>query len=78
MQIWKFQSFLLLRSLYYYLFYFLINGERGIISYIKINKQQQEYRLILDTLNKKNDFFEDRVSRLQPNTIDLDFLEENT
>ena len=70
--------FLLLTSLFifFYLFYFLINGDRGIISYFKIKKQNFEYQVILSDLQKKNIFLADRVERLQTNTIDLDFLDE--
>ena len=63
-------------SIFLYLVYFLINGERGIISYKIIKNQQIEYRLKLDELKKKNDYFLDRVQRLQANTIDLDYLDE--
>ena len=59
-----------------YLLYFLINGERGIISYYKIKNQQIKYQLQLNTMNKQNDSFIDSISRLQPNTIDLDYLDE--
>ena len=59
-----------------YLFYFLINGERGVISYFKVLKNNSEYKISLSALNKKNDFYSDRIKRLQTNTIDLDFLDE--
>ena len=59
-----------------YLFYFLINGERGIISYYKIKSQNNSYQTHLEDLNKKNNFLIDKISRLQPNTLDLDYLDE--
>ena len=62
--------------IFLYLVYFLINGERGIISYYKIKNQQNGYQNQLEKLNNKNKFFLDRIARLKPNTIDLDYLDE--
>ena len=59
-----------------YLLYFLINGERGIISYYKIKNQQNKYQLQLNAMNQQNDSFIDSILRLKPNTIDLDYLDE--
>ena len=56
--------------------YFLINGERGVISYYKINQQQNIYQTQLNELKNKNILLVDRILRLQPNTIDLDYLDE--
>ena len=75
----KISLFLLLLLSFFifiYLFYFLINGERGVISYFKVLKNNSEYKISLSALNKKNDFYSDRIKRLQTNTIDLDFLDE--
>ena len=38
--------------------------------------QQNKYQLQLNTMNEQNDSFIDSISRLQPNTIDLDYLDE--
>ena len=65
-------SFLLLL----YLIYFLIHGERGVISFFTINNQQIELQNELKKIMLQNDFFVDRVQRLQTNTIDLDYLDE--
>ncbi len=59
-----------------YLFYFLINGDRGLISFYKIKNQQSELQNELKLIKIKNDLFIDRVKRLQANTIDLDYLDE--
>ena len=59
-----------------YLFFILINGERGIISYYKIKYQQNNLSSKLTELNKDNDFFVNKINKLQPNTIDLDYLDE--
>ena len=70
--------FLLIISLFIfvYLFYFLINGERGIISYYKVKNQQTSYNLLLHELKDKNDQLIDKINRLQTNSVDLDFLDE--
>ena len=70
--------FLLIISLFIlvYLFYFLINGERGVISYYKLKSQNSDYRMTLSNLVEKNLILSDRINRLQTNTIDLDFLDE--
>ena len=59
-----------------YLVYFLINGQRGLLKYFYLTKQNQEYNLTLADLKVENKYFNDRIKRLQPNTVDLDFLDE--
>ena len=71
-----FLSFLISFFLLIYLIYFLVNGERGLISYFKLNNQNLLYSNNLNKLNKINDYYLDRIKRLQPNTIDIDYLEE--
>ena len=70
--------FLLIFSffLFVYLLYFLINGDKGIISYYKIKNKNLEYDSIVSKLEKKNYLISNKISRLQTNTIDLDFLDE--
>ena len=59
-----------------YLFYFLINGERGILSHHKITKKYSLINEELISLDNKNNEIEDRISRLSPNTLDLEYLDE--
>ena len=56
--------------------YFLINGDRGILSYIKINKINQNLDIKLAKLEKSNNYLIDRIDRLKTNSLDLDFLDE--
>ena len=56
--------------------YFLINGQRGLLKYFYLTKQNLEYNLTLADLKVENKYFNDRIKRLQPNTVDLDFLDE--
>ena len=75
-KLYLFFSLLISFFIFLYLFYFLLNGERGIVSYYKIRNQNIEHLLTLSTLQKKNSLLTDRIKRLQTNTIDLDFLDE--
>ena len=61
---------------FFYLLYFLINGDRGILSYIKINKINQNLDIKLAKLEKNNNYLIDRIDRLKTNSLDLDFLDE--
>lgn len=59
-----------------YLLFFLINGERGIISYYQVKSQNSLYKTTLNDLNNKNNLLINNIERLQSNTIDLDYLDE--
>ena len=75
----KISLFLLLLISFFvfsYLFYFLINGDRGIISYFKVNKINQNLDTKLAKLEKSNNYLVDRIDRLKTNSLDLDFLDE--
>ena len=69
-------SFLVTFFIFIYLVYFLIYGQRGLLQYFYLSKQNQEYTQKLTKLTSENDYFSDRIKRLQPNTVDLDFLDE--
>ena len=69
-------SFLLTFFIFIYLLYFLVNGDRGILQYFKLKSLNQIYENNYTNLQKQNDFYLDRIKRLQPNTIDLDYLDE--
>ena len=69
-------SFLITFFIFIYLVYFLINGQRGLLKYFYLTKQNQEYSQTLAKLKVENLYYNDRINRLQPNTVDLDFLDE--
>tara|TARA_Y100000741_G_C18026090_1_gene466354 strand:+ start:163 stop:474 length:312 start_codon:yes stop_codon:yes gene_type:complete len=69
-------SFLFSFFLFIYLLYFLINGERGIIKYFSLKNLNKQYEINYAMLDNKNKKYLDRINRLQPNTIDLDYLDE--
>ena len=69
-------SFLITFFIFIYLVYFLIYGQRGILQYFYLSKQNLEYVQKLANLRSENEYLNDRIKRLQPNTVDLDFLDE--
>ena len=71
-----FISFLFSFFLFLYLTHFVINGERGILSYLSLKKINDKNIEKIFILSKKNEYLEDKIERLQPDTIDLDYLDE--
>ena len=62
--------------IFIYLVYFIIYGQRGILKYLYLTKQNQHYNQILANLTIESEYYNNRIKRLQPNTVDLDFLDE--
>ena len=75
-KIYRFCFLLLSFFLFFYLFYFLINGERGVFAFYKIIRKQASMEEELIFLDNKNKKLEDKISRLSPNTLDLEYLDE--
>ena len=69
-------SFLITFFIFIYLVYFLINGQRGLLKYFYLTKQAEEYNRTLAILKTENNYYINRTKRLQPNTLDLDYLDE--
>ena len=69
-------SFIIIFFITIYLIYFLINGQRGLLKFFYLTKQNQEYSEILYNLKSENEYFSGNIKRLQPDSIDLDFLDE--
>ena len=71
-----FLSFLITFFIFIYLVYFLLNGQRGLIKYFFLTYQNNIHNYTLANLKVENEYYTDRIKRLQPNTVDLDFLDE--
>ena len=71
-----FLSFVTIFFIFIYLVYFLVNGQRGILKYFYLTKQNELHNSTFANLKIKNEYYSDRIKRLQPNTVDLDFLDE--
>ena len=69
-------SFLITFFIFLYLVYFLVYGQRGLLQYFYLSKQNQEYNERLFQLTSENQYLNNRIKKLQPNTVDLDFLDE--
>ena len=69
-------TFLITFFIFLYLVYFLVYGQRGLLQYFYLSKQNQEYNDILAQLNSENQYMSNRIKKLHPNTVDLDFLDE--
>ena len=71
-----FFSFLITFFIFLYLVYFLVYGQRGLLQYFYLSKQNMEYKGALAQLTLENQYLGNRIKKLQPNTVDLDFLDE--
>ena len=69
-------SFLITFFIFLYLVYFLVYGQRGLLQYFYLSKQNQEYNETLAQLTSENHYMSNKIMKLQPNTVDLDFLDE--
>ena len=69
-------SFLITFFIFLYLVYFLVYGQRGLLQYFYLTKQNQEYKETLSQITSENQYLSNRIKKLQPNTVDLDFLDE--
>jgi cell division protein FtsB len=69
-------SFLITFFIFLYLVYFLVYGQRGLLQYFYLSKQNQEYNETLAQLTSENQYLDNQIKKLQPNTVDLDFLDE--
>ena len=69
-------SFLITFFIFLYLVYFLVYGQRGLLQYFYLSKQNQEYNETLARLTLENQYLDNQIKKLQSNTVDLDFLDE--
>ena len=69
-------TFLITFFIFLYLVYFLVYGQRGLLQYFYLSKQNLEYNETLAQLTSENQYMSNRIKKLQPNTVDLDFLDE--
>ena len=54
----------------------MIHGQRGLLKYLYLTKQAEQYNQTLADIKAENKYFIDRTKRLKTNSIDLDFLDE--
>ena len=68
--------FLITFFIFLYLVYFLVYGLRGLLQFFYLSKQNHEYNETLARLTSENKYLDNQIKKLQPNTVDLDFLDE--
>ncbi len=61
----------------YFAFHF-IQGDRGLIAYLRLNQQIEETQAHLTALGEEKARLEHRVSLLRPDNLDRDMLDERT
>ncbi len=65
-------------TVFAYFAYHAVQGDRGLIAWIKLNQQVQEARIERDRITVRRGALAARVHYLQPATLDADLLEERT
>lgn len=63
-------------SLLVYFVYHIIQGERGLLAWRRLNQQIAASELKLDTVKTEQYALEQRVHLLRPDSLDADMLEE--
>jgi cell division protein FtsB len=67
---------LLALALMAYFIYHIIQGERGLLSWMRLKQKIAESEKVLAEVQSKKEALEKRVSLLRPESIDPDMLEE--
>ena len=75
-RIYRFCFLLFSFFLFLYIFYFFLYGNKGILAYYKFEKKHSDKLEEFILLNNKNSILKDRISRLSPNTLDIEYLDE--
>jgi cell division protein FtsB len=53
-----------------------VTGRQGLMAYVELQGREQALEQRLDTLKAEREHLADRAGRLQPQTLDLDYLDE--
>ena len=75
-RIYRFCFLLFSFFLFLYVFYFFLYSNKGILAYYKLEKKHSDKLEEFILLNNKNSVLKDRISRLSPNTLDIEYLDE--
>lgn len=67
-------TILLLLILYFT--YHSINGQRGVISMFKMQKEIMDKKVVLENLHNEKAVLDNKVKQLYPKTLDKDYLDE--
>lgn len=59
-----------------YLVYHFLQGHYGLLSWQKLKKSHKEVSIKTEQLKEKTEALQDKVDRLKPGYLDLDYVEE--
>ena len=59
-----------------YFGFHVVNGDRGLMTYLKLQQHISETRPVLEDIRQRREKLANRVSLLRPDNLDLDMLEE--
>lgn len=65
-------------TLFAYFTYHAVQGDRGLLAWIKLGQQVDDARLEFNRISAQRGALESKVHLLQPGTLDADLLEERT
>lgn len=61
---------------FFYVYYQLFTGERGLFTWYELNRQVEHLKLSNATLSEKKWLLERKVARITPETADKDYVDE--
>lgn len=59
-----------------YFVYHSLSGERGIVAYFKLKSELQKQTKVLEVLTEERTLLDEKVKNLNPNSLDLDYVDE--
>ena len=59
-----------------YFTYHIFQGQRGVLSWIRLDKKLKEEEVLLNSLTKEKELLEKEAYLLRPDSLDIDLLEE--
>ena len=75
-KLYNFSFILFTCFIFMYLFYHLLFSSRGLFEYFKLNNEYNKEKLIYLSIKNNNINLDEKINKLDPKNIDIDFLEE--
>jgi len=63
-------------TVFLYLLYYLIASDKGIINYYKLKLEYIQQDKIYSDISNNNLNLENKIKKLDPNSVDIDYLDE--
>ena len=71
-------ALIVMALLFLYFSFYTINGERGLLRYLYLNKEIEYARQVAEQYHNEKNYLEQRVHLLSSGSLDLDLLEERS